>query len=227
MKKPFTTLFMLESLDGRISTGDNDERDFDRDFKKIKGIKEGLFQYYAIEKTTDIVSLNSGRVMDKVGMNSNKPPIKNKFVSFIIIDNNHLTSKGIENFIKNTKKLYLVTTNKNHPALKIKHNNLEVIFYNNKIDFKDLFNKFKTKYKINRITIQSGGTLNSVLLRENLVDKVSIVIAPCLIGGTQTTSLVEGESLHSLNDLKKIRILKLEKCNILKNSYVNLIYSVR
>jgi len=35
---------MLTSLDGKISTGENDKRDFDKDLKKIKGIKEGLQQ---------------------------------------------------------------------------------------------------------------------------------------------------------------------------------------
>ena len=40
--RPETTLFMIESLDGKISTGDNDELDVDKDFKRIVGVKEGL-----------------------------------------------------------------------------------------------------------------------------------------------------------------------------------------
>lgn len=48
--RPFTTLFMLMSLDGKISTGDTDEMDFDKDLKRIVGVKEGLPQYYEREK---------------------------------------------------------------------------------------------------------------------------------------------------------------------------------
>ena len=57
--KPITTLFMLMSVDGKISTGAVDELDVDRDFPRINGVKEGLYQYYETEQTTDLWSLNS------------------------------------------------------------------------------------------------------------------------------------------------------------------------
>jgi len=60
--RPTTTLFLIESLDGKISTGDTDEMDTDKDFRVIAGIKEGLQQYYEIEKYTDIISFNTGSV---------------------------------------------------------------------------------------------------------------------------------------------------------------------
>jgi hypothetical protein len=41
MERPITTLFMLMSVDGKISTGFIDERDADKDFPKIDGIKNG------------------------------------------------------------------------------------------------------------------------------------------------------------------------------------------
>ena len=44
MDRPVTTLFMLMSVDGKISTGSTDEMDMDRDFPKISGVKEGLHQ---------------------------------------------------------------------------------------------------------------------------------------------------------------------------------------
>ena len=47
--RPITTLFMLESLDGKISSGNNDNMDVDKDFCQIEGVKEGLHQYYEIE----------------------------------------------------------------------------------------------------------------------------------------------------------------------------------
>ena len=54
MDRPVTTLFMLMSVDGKISTGSTDEMDVDKDFPKIDGVKEGLHQYYEIEQTTDL-----------------------------------------------------------------------------------------------------------------------------------------------------------------------------
>ena len=69
MDRPVTTLFMLMSVDGKISTGSTDELDFDRDLPNINGVREGLHQYYEIEQTTDLWSFNTGRVQAKIGAN--------------------------------------------------------------------------------------------------------------------------------------------------------------
>lgn len=45
MSKPCTTLIVLVSVDGKISTGATDETDVDRDLPQIPGLKEGLHQY--------------------------------------------------------------------------------------------------------------------------------------------------------------------------------------
>ena len=42
MSRTYNTLFILESLDGKISTGSVDSLDVDQDFKRIHGVKEGL-----------------------------------------------------------------------------------------------------------------------------------------------------------------------------------------
>ena len=96
MKRPITTLFMLESLDGKINSGSSDILDADKDWCKIEGVKEGLNQYYEIETTTDYYSLNTGRVMAKIGVNDKKELHKKVDVSFIIIDNKpHINENGI------------------------------------------------------------------------------------------------------------------------------------
>jgi 2,5-diamino-6-(ribosylamino)-4(3H)-pyrimidinone 5'-phosphate reductase len=217
---------MLMSLDGKISTGNIDTRDVDKDYKSIMGIKEGLHQYYGLEKQTDRYSLNTGKVMAKIGVNTDQSPIKSLDVSFIIVDNSHLTEKGVLNLVSNLRKLFIVTKNPNHPACKIKHSNLEVIQYKDAIDFVDLFNQLNQKYSIDKITIQSGGTLNSILLRNKLIDKISVVVAPALIGGKDTPTLVDGDSLVSEEDLKQIGVLKLVKSQVLENSYLHLVYNV-
>ena len=77
MDRPVTTLFMLMSVDGKISTGSTDELDFDRDLPRLPGVREGLHQYYEIEQTTDLWSFNTGRVQAKMGVNEKEMPEKN------------------------------------------------------------------------------------------------------------------------------------------------------
>ncbi len=206
MDKPITTLFMLMSVDGKISTGNTDKLDVDKDFPKIKGIKEGLKQYYDIEQTTDLYSLNSGKVQAKVGANKSQKNIVKLPLCFLIIDNKpYLNNTGVDNFIRKSKKLFIITTNKNHPAfLRKDADNLVIIYYQKRIDFEDLFKKLKQDYGIKRMTIQTGGTLNSIFLRKKLIDKISIVVAPALIGGKDTSSLIDGISLSSVKELSDI-----------------------
>ena len=165
--------------------------------------------------------------MAKIGVNSREQEPVKIGCSFVILDNKpHLSEKGTEYMANWVKTLFLVTTNPNHPAfsLKEKYSNIKIIYYENKIGLPDLLHKLKTNYGVERLTIQSGGTLNASWIRESLVDFVSIVIAPCLIGGTNTQSLIGGESLHTQEDLNKIRSLKLVKTTTLENSYIHLLY---
>jgi 2,5-diamino-6-(ribosylamino)-4(3H)-pyrimidinone 5'-phosphate reductase len=74
--------------------------------------------------------------------------------------------------------------------------------------------------------MQSGGTLNATLLRNNLIDHVSLIVAPALIGGKNTPTLVDGGSLRTEGDLKKIKALKLKNVKKLEHSYLHLIYDV-
>lgn len=228
-KRPTTTLFMLASLDGKISTGNNDSLDTDKDFCKIDGVKEGLHQYYEIECTTDYYSLNTGRTMAKIGVNNKKEYHNKVEVKFIIIDNKpHINENGIDYICHWVEKLILVTTNKNHIAysLKDKYDNLDILFYE-ELDLKILLEDLYSGYNVDKLTIQSGGSLNGLLVRENLIDYVNIVIAPLLVGGKDVSTLIDGKAIESDRELDKLRALELMECNKLEDSYVQLKYKVK
>ncbi len=224
MNRPITTLFMLMSVDGKISTGASDDLDVDKDFPKIAGVCEGLHQYYEIEQTTDLWSLNSGRVQAKLGANTKKMPDKTP-VSFVIIDNMHLDENGIRYFCALSKNFVLITSNEKHPAFNIKEENFHII-HQKELSLINALIKLKSEYGCERITIQTGGTLNGLFLREKLFDYVDIVVAPVLIGGKDTSTLIDGKSLFSQSELSKLGVLKLQECVILENSYLRLRYEV-
>lgn len=224
MDRPITTLFMLMSVDGKISTGATDDLDVDKDFPKIMGVQEGLHQYYEIEQTTDLWSLNSGRVQEKMGVNMKELP-KKVPVSFVIIDNHHLTEHGIRYFCALSKEFVLITSNIDHPAFQVNEVNLHII-YQSKLSLTDALAKLKSEYGCQRITIQCGGTLNGLFLREKLFDYIDIVVAPVLIGGKDTSTLIDGKSLLSENELSQLDALKLQGCAVLEDSYIRLRYKV-
>ena len=228
MKRPITTLFMLESLDGKISTGNSDRLDVDKDFCRIDGVKEGLHQYYEIEQTTDFYSLNTGRVMAKIGVNDKKEYREKVDVRFVIIDNKpHLNEKGIDYLCHWVEKLILVTTNKNHPAFKLQetYDNMDILYYDS-LDLEKVLEDIYSKYNAKRVTIQSGGALNGMFVRNKLIDFVNIVIAPIIVGGKDVATLVDGESITDESELNKLLPLQLLECNKLENSYIQLKYKV-
>lgn len=220
--RPITTLFMLSSIDGKISTGSNNSLDFDKDLKLIEGIREGLHQYYEIEGTTDLWSLTTGKIQNKLGREYFE--IKGlDFMSFVVLDNIHLTKDGIINLCKSLKQVVLVTSNRKHPARKLKLDNLEVLC---NVTIEDVFAHLYEKYNCERLTVQSGGTVNGMLLKHKLIDYIDIVIAPVIVGGRDTPSLFDGRSIVHPNELKELGILKLTSCEELENSYIRLKYKV-
>ncbi len=224
MDRPVTTLFMLMSVDGKISTGASDDLDVDKDFPRIAGVREGLHQYYEIEQTTDLWTLNSGRVQAKIGVNTKEMPNKTP-VSFAIIDNGHLDGHGVRYLCALSKELVLITSNREHPAFSVEENNIHII-YQEKLSPKDALARLKSEYGCERLTIQTGGTLNGLFLREKLFDYVDIVVAPVLIGGKDTATLIDGRSLLSKQELSGLGALKLRECVVLENSYLRLRYQV-
>ena len=228
-KRPITTLFMLESLDGKISSGNTDELDADKDWCEIDGVKEGLHQYYEIEATTDYFSLNTGRVMAKIGVNDRKEYHSKIEVKFVIIDNKpHLNENGIDYICNWVESLILVTTNKDHIAYSLtdKYDNLDILYYE-ELDLTKLLEDLSSKYNAERVTIQSGGSLNGLFLRNNLIDYVNIVIAPLLVGGKDVPTLIDGEAISNSEELNKLKALELIECNQLDNSYIQLKYKVK
>ncbi len=111
------------------------------------------------------------------------------------------------------------------PSSIIEEDNLHII-YQNELSLKDVLTKLKSEYSCDRITIQTGGTLNGLFLREKLIDYIDIVVAPVLIGGKDTSTLIDGKSILSESELSGLGVLKLQECVVLDNSYLRLRYEV-
>ena len=143
----------------------------------------------------------------------------------MLFRSHHLTEHGIRYFCALSKEFVLVTSNENHPAFAIKEENLHII-YQRELSLVDMLSKLKADYGCQRITVQTGGTLNGLFLREKLFDEIDIVVAPVLIGGKDTSTLIDGKSLLSERELSGVGVLKLRECTVLEDSYLRLRYQV-
>lgn len=234
--RPFTTLFILQSIDGKITPGDTDQIDFDRDFPTIKGVGKGLEQVYEIEKNMPQIFLTTGKTLAKLGVNflSFKP--KRAPTRYAIIDSKpHLTKSGLLYMATWAESVCVYTTNPHHPAFTLaqKHPSLHVHLMplatasTHKMSMADVLTSLQSQHAIHELTIQAGGTLNASLVREGLVDKMTLVVAPCLVGGANTPTLVDGESLHTSQDLHIIQSFILISCTQLEDSYIKLEFALK
>ena len=224
--RPITTLFMLTSLDGKISTGCTDELDFDRDLASIDETKSGLSQYYSIEQATDDWCLCTGKTKSKVGVNKPIERPKKISASIAVIDNNHLNETGVRNLLNTYLDVVIFTTDRHHPATRLKSSHLSVHLFM-ELTMDRVLSTLYGEHGCTRLTIQSGAHTNSEFIRSHLIDYVDIVVAPVIVGGDKTPSLVGGESNRTVEDLSNLALLELDKCIILNNSYVRLRYKVK
>ncbi len=224
-----TTLCLVSSLDGKITTGSTDNMDSDLDWKRIAGVKEGFAQYYEVEQSLGPNYLNSGRVLEKVGFNSRKEEPEKEPLRFVVIDRKpNLSMKGVKYLSNWLEKLFIVTNNPSHPALELRDecDNIVIIRYDFDIDLEDLLVQLRLRHEIEKITIESGGTLNSLFFRNGLVDHLKIVVAPLIVGGKDTATIADGFSLTDQSQLHLLKALRLRKCRRLRDSYLLLEYDV-
>lgn len=99
----------------------------------------------------------------------------------------------------------LVTTNTQHPAFSVQEDNLHIICQK-KLDLR--------------------AVLEGLFLQEKLFDCIDIVVAPVLIGGKDTATLIDGASITKREELGLLGVLKLVGCEVLEDSYLRLRYEV-
>jgi 2,5-diamino-6-(ribosylamino)-4(3H)-pyrimidinone 5'-phosphate reductase len=90
------------------------------------------------------------------------------------------------------------------------------------VDLKSALEKLYKNYNVKSIRSDSGGTLNSILLKQGLVDKISILVSPVIVGKSKNY-LIKDLNLKS----EKSRIdLQLIKNEIIDENHILLVYKV-
>jgi riboflavin biosynthesis pyrimidine reductase len=77
-------------------------------------------------------------------------------------------------------------------------------------DHIDLHMALVTLYErgFRRLALTGGGGINGAFLREGLVDEISIVFAPLVVGGTRTPTIFDCPDLTSTDGITRVRLLK-------------------
>jgi len=68
-----------------------------------------------------------------------------------------------------------------------------------------------SRYGVESVRVDSGGTLNGAVLREGLVDELSLLIDPSLVGGTSPRSVFVAPDFTSSEGVIDVRLTHLEE----------------
>ena len=91
------------------------------------------------------------------------------------------------------------------------------------VDYKSALEKIYNEYNVKAIRTDSGGTLNSILLTQGLVDKISILLSPVIVSKSNNYLI---KNLDITPEKSKID-LELIKNKIVDKDHVLLVYKVK
>jgi riboflavin biosynthesis pyrimidine reductase len=88
------------------------------------------------------------------------------------------------------------------------------------VDYKMAFDSLKMKYNVARILVDTGPTLSGILLKQKLVDKISLLMHPCLVGN-------RAPDIFEKLDLEKSNVeLRLETIETLESNYLHMVWCI-
>ncbi len=98
-----------------------------------------------------------------------------------------------------------------------------VIAGDDRVDLRQALEALNERLGVKVVRVDSGGILNGVLLRAGLVSEVSVIVYPCLVGGTSPASMFVAQDLTGPEGVIRVKLTHVEQID---EQYVWLRYSV-
>ena len=204
-KRPFVVLKCAMSLDGKICTRDGESKWITGE-KSRSHVHETRNFLSGIMVGVDTVIKDNPRLTSRI--------VGGKNPARIIVDSTLRIPLGSNVLTDEFKDKTIIATTKYADKEKIKdieNLGVKVLIINSKekrVNLNNLMDRLG-EMNIDSILLEGGGTLNFSALKEGIIDKVQIYIAPKIIGGTLAKTPVEGEGIDKLKNAFNIKDLKV------------------
>lgn len=86
-----------------------------------------------------------------------------------------------------------------------------IVAGDDQVDLAEGLEQLNTRFGVQTVRVDSGGILNGALLRAGLVDEVSVLIDPCLVGGTSLRTWFTAPDLSSGDEVTHLRLIHCEQ----------------
>jgi 2,5-diamino-6-(ribosylamino)-4(3H)-pyrimidinone 5'-phosphate reductase len=79
------------------------------------------------------------------------------------------------------------------------------------VDLRVALEELNARYNVKTVRVDGGGILSGALLRAGLVDEVSVLMGPCLVGGTTPRSMFVAPDLTSSEGVIPLKLAHMEQ----------------
>jgi 2,5-diamino-6-(ribosylamino)-4(3H)-pyrimidinone 5'-phosphate reductase len=94
--------------------------------------------------------------------------------------------------------------------LRIRHIDA-IVAGDKRVDLRAALEELNARYGVKTVRVDSGGTLNGALLRAKLVDEVSVLIYPSLVGGESPKSMFRAPDLATEEGVIPLELFEMRK----------------
>ena len=208
--RPYVILSAAISVDGKIATKTGNSE---------LSSKEDRIRLHKLRSKVDAILIGKNTLLKddpllNVRYSKGKNPIRIILDSKGIIPNHSKilqTSNNIPTIIAVSKKISKANYSK------LRNFPVDVIVVGeNSVNIKSLLKKLANQ-KIQNILVEGGGSINWEFIEKNLFDEMIITVSPFLIGGSNSTSFVQGKGFSKISNSPNLTIKSVKK---LKNHLV-------
>jgi len=206
---PFVTLKVAASLDGKIATRTGESR-------WITG-ESARRRVHQLRNEVDAVLVGIGTVLrddplltTRLGIADQRDPIR------VIVDNLArlpLRAKAVNRASTAPTILAVAHMAPRGKLEALEREGVQVVVVENsprRVSLERLMEALG-KRGILSVMIEGGAEINASALREGVVDKVLVFLAPILIGGKSTPTAVGGDGIESLGQALRLRDVRIER----------------
>lgn len=205
-KRPFVTLKMAMTLDGKTATAGGESQWITGEEARLRG--------HELRDENDAILVGIGTVLaDRPSLTTRLPDGNGKNPLRIVLDSHARTPADTPMLRDDAAPVIIAATEAASPenVKRLRETGAEVLFVGSgpTVELPGLLRTLGDR-KICSLLVEGGSTVHFSFLRAGLADKVCAFIAPILVGGKGATPAVGGEGFLRLVDAARLTDIKTE-----------------